>query len=155
MSLGKRMDEQMSSKRTLVSDVGIIDMMLGYMSTLVVVQSRLAVTINMLLERMSLVKSMSTFVVVQSRMANDVGTIDCLLGYMSLVVVQSTLAKDVGTIVLLGYMSLVTQMPWPTTRDHHRADLLPLLIPKFQTTISTASTHSGSCFDVPNFAVYS
>ena len=107
---------------------------------------------------------MSTLVVVQRTLASNVGIIDRLLGYMSLttheqpstlVADQGALAKDVGTIVLLGYMSLVTQTPWPTTRDQRQAALLPLLIPKFQTTLPTASSHSGSCFDVPNFAVYS
>ena len=94
-------------------------------------------------------------------LANDVGINIVLLLYMSfvtmstLVVVQRMLNNDVGINMLLGYMSLVKYMPWPTTRDHRQADLLPLLIPKFQTSISTASTHSGSCFDVPNFAVYS
>ena len=99
--------------------------------------------------------------VVQSRLANEVGIVNVRLGNMSFVTMStlvsdhSTLANDVGTIVLLERMSPITQMPWPTTRHHHRADLHPLLIPKFQTTFSTASSHSGSCFDVPNFAVYS
>ena len=116
-------------QRMLANDVGIVIVLLGYIAHHADVDARWrpeqdgqggrdhrAARVHVAREQMS------TFVANQRMLANDVGIINLRLGYMSLgkhmdeqMWSKSTLASDVGISLLLGYMSLVAQMPWPAS----------------------------------------